>query len=59
VSDTRRCPTLVWHPYDTCQNSQTSFTKKIISFLCFDTLKKLNKYWNNVINEEFKDINFD
>jgi hypothetical protein len=49
-----RCPTLVWHSYDICQNSQTNFTN-FLFLLCFDvTLKKLNMYWNNVINEKLK-----
>jgi hypothetical protein len=42
VSDTRRCSTLVWHPYDTCRNSQTSVEifkqVSLIFFLCFDNI---------------------
>jgi hypothetical protein len=98
VSDTRRCPILVWILYDTCRNSHTSVEKvkqilpKNNVFLCFDTLwinvwqyiqtsdwkgicifrwsnipyiffvksqtrlKKLNTYWNNVINVELKTL---
>jgi hypothetical protein len=49
-----RCPALIWHTYDIGQSSQISFTKKIIFVFCFDTLKMLNMYINNVINEELK-----
>jgi hypothetical protein len=54
VSNMRRCSILVWYSYDICWNRQLSFTQKIIFFICFNVLKKLNMYWNNVINEELK-----
>lgn len=38
VSDTCRCPTLVWNSYDACRKNQTNVLKKIDSFLYFNTL---------------------